>query len=111
MNEKIETKPGADRGNEENAGSGQAAKQQTQSTVEGRTRIAVLQQTKERKTHRQARGELHGVLTQIIAREGRQQRIRDGVATEKDAFAEAQAIEDDATSKSRRIRETCTQPA
>lgn len=92
MNEKdkIQTKPGTDRSDEA-----------TRRAVESQEALA---QRSEKKTNRQKRGELHTVLAQVIARETRQQKLRDGNATEDDARAEALAIEDDARSRSRRIR-------
>jgi hypothetical protein len=57
-----------------------------------------------KKTHREKRGELDTVLKKIVEREARQQRIRDGTATETDAHAEGQAIEADAAARSGRVR-------
>lgn len=91
MNEN-ETQPEADRSHETNVAGGSSKAQ-----------IA------RQKSHREKRQELHNVLTEIVAREARQQRLRDGTSTEKDARTEARAIEDDARAKSRRILASTTQ--
>jgi len=98
--EKSETIASADRGDEKNDGSGKS----TSSRRAGKQQSASDEQRSERKTNRQKRGELHQVLAQVVDREARQQRLRNGTATEDDARKEGDAIEEEARARSGRIR-------
>lgn len=63
-----------------------------------------------KKTQHEKRAELHKVLTREIVREARQFAIKQGSATDQEIHEEAQAIEEDARSRSRSIQQIATQP-
>ena len=95
-NEKSKAVASPDRGNEAIGRADQGAQEIRRGEVE--------RQTKQKK--RQA---LHEVQTAQIERDLRKKRIGDGVASDEEIHAEAQALEDDARARSGRVRALASQ--
>ena len=78
------------------------------STDRGDETFGRNEQNASRQTQREARrerqAEAHEALTRIIDREIRQRRISHGIATVEEITAEAQAVEAEADTESRRLR-------